>query len=82
MNWNKYLRVDGTITEWREGPESSTDREVYCLLPLRRMWKRGEILDHKRLGRVECISCSRAENEDQCADWGGPSFIGEFCKVG
>ena len=76
----KYLRKDGTLTGWIESPESDTDREVFTLSPLTRKYQPGEVLDHRRFGRMECVSCERLVNEDQCGDWGGPSFLGYFVR--
>jgi hypothetical protein len=82
MSYKKYLRTDGTMTGWITEPESDTDREVYTLLPMRRAYKRGETIGHIKLGVIECVKCERLINEDQCGEWNGPSFIGEFVSVG
>lgn len=81
MSYKKYLRKDGTVTGWLESPQSDTDREVYMLSPLTRKYMSGEMLDHSRLGKLECVSCEKILNEDQCGEWGGPSFIGEFVSL-
>jgi hypothetical protein len=79
MSYKQYLRNDGTLTSWLQSPESDTDREIYTLSPLRRKYKSGEMLNHK-LGKLECISCERIVNDDECGGWGGPSFIGNFVR--
>jgi hypothetical protein len=81
MKWNQYLKADGTITNWREEPDSATDREIFSLSPLRRCWMVGEKMEHRSLGMIECIRCERVENEDQDGEWDGPSFIGDFVRT-
>ncbi|MDD5510935.1 MAG: hypothetical protein PHI12_08995 [Dehalococcoidales bacterium] len=79
MDYNSYLRVDGTIRKgWTDEPAAATDRRLYNMGPLRRRYAVGERLQHRRLGTLICVACKRLVNEDQCADWGGPSFGGDF----
>jgi hypothetical protein len=82
MNYKKYLKTDGTMTGWMTSPENDTDREIFTLAPLARRYVPGESMEHKKYGRLECVQCERIENDDQCGEWDGPSFLGHFVSEG
>lgn len=79
--YKKYLRADGTKTGWLKEPENNTDRRLFTLGPLTRKFKCGETFNHANLGMLHCVTCTRVVNEDQCGEWDGPSFIGEFVAI-
>lgn len=76
--YKKYLRTDGTMTDWIISPENDTDREIFILSPLTRRYATDENVKHLKYGLIKCVKCELLENEDQCGDWDGPSFIGYF----
>lgn len=80
MAYSRYLRQDGSKTGWLEQPENETDKRIYSLSPLRRKYDVGETMEHRQLGVVECVSCERLINSDQCGNWTGPSYIAEFVR--